>query len=134
MLEMEVFSLKKVKDIAFWIAIGLFIINIILIYTLLFRVRYRLNLATELEYTNGIIGYIFSFISIIFISITVILIFNKNIQVKQTGAVFGIFTSCAIVLLSWMFVTWIFWFGYVISSIFLLITCILIMKLNRESA
>jgi len=130
---MEVFSLKKLKDIVFWIAIIFFIINIILIYAVLFRVRYRLNLATELEYINGIIGYIFAFISIIFISITVILIFNKNIQIKQTGAIFGIFTSCVIVLLSWMFVTWIFWFGYVMSSIFLLTTCILIMKLNREN-
>gem|GEM_PF-6693359 len=99
-LEMEVFSLKKLKDIVFWIAIIFFIINIILIYAVLFRVRYRLNLATELEYINGIIGYIFAFISIIFISITVILIFNKNIQIKQTGAIFGIFTSCVIVLLS----------------------------------
>ena len=79
-----------------------------------------------------VIGYLV--VNIIWISTYTILTSLKGKLTKNyTGAILGLVFSVTTILLSWLFVTWIFWALNLIFSILITIAMSVIIKDNREN-
>lgn len=124
--------MKKAKAITFWLGIGIYFINQVIIFALLHKVRLNLKITTEASFWEPLPQYIIVLIMLFsFIAVTICYC-SKKLLVNQVGAILGIITAIMVLLFSWLAVTWIFWFINFIACALILVAASIILKLNKE--
>lgn len=120
-----------------WVFILIIIGSIFLLLNQLLTLIFYKTVSTALGSFNllgygMVIGYLV--VNIIWISTYTILTLLKGKLTKNyTGAILGLVFSVTTILLSWLFVTWIFWALNLIFSILITIAMSVIIKDNREN-